>query len=801
MAMQRYVGRVLQGEDNKHGGDSSVKKPQQDSIAFMLKDIWYLCVANWYWFLLSVIIALCLGYYYLLITPPVYQRSISILIKSKEGEDDRMMKQLGISSVPANLINEMELMKTEQIAEEIAKRLNLNVEYLEEGKFHDNILYGEESPVRISFFDLPDNENVSFHLQLKGDGTAIIKDLNYKGETLGKSLSVPLNKTVDTLIGKIEIATTSNYKEGKGKTLKVLHKNIKGVAAGVRGRIQPSLRKNTSILDIAYSDVSKTRAEDVLNTLIGVYNENWIKDRNLKTTNTDKFIKERLAFIEDELGDVEQSISAWKSQNLMLDVDAAGSYAQSQINEAENEMQELSNQIYMTKYIKDYLTDGQHQDQLLPANSGITNSSIESMIKEYNNTMLNRNNHLANSSTQNPLVKDLDESLDVLKGSIMQSLDYELTMLQSKANSIRSRQGLAVSRVASNPQKAQQLLSVERQQKVKEELYLYLLQKREENELSQAFDAYNNQFIESPHGSNAPVSPQSQKVMLIAFGIGLFLPALSIAAKEFFNTKVRGKKDIQSLSAPYAGDIPTHKVKGKTHAKKGEDEMPEVLVVEKNRDMINEAFRVVRSNIEFILGFDKQHQVVMVTSMTPGSGKTFITANLSSALAIRGKKVLIIDLDLRKGSLSHYAGKPKKGLSNYLSGQVNDYHELMIELGKVDILPCGTIPPNPSELLFSPRFKEMMEEVKETYDYVFLDCPPVEIVADASILSSYADLTLFVVRVGKLERDQVPEIEEWYQNKKYGNLAILLNGVETSSSKYGYHHYGYHRYGSKTYGY
>lgn len=805
--MERYVGRTREGEPPQQAAQAAQaaaqppKAQQSHSMVFMLKDILLLSAANWKWYLLSVIIALCIGVWYLKTTAPIYQRSISILIKPKENVSNDLLKELGFDYSSSNLMNEMELLRTSNIGMEIATRLNLNVEYYKKGPFHDVLLYGQESPVNISFLTLPETEGLTLSMTVNNDSTVTFRPISG-----GNAVRVPVDKKVNSPWGELIVKATPSFGEYAGQTLRVRHRDMKVVGRAVKNHIKPSLRnKSATIIDIRYNDISKARAEDILTTLVGVYNENWIKDRNLKTLNTDKFIKERLAFIEDELGDVEQHISTWKSQNLMLDVGAAGNFAQTQVNEAERDLQDLSNQIYMSRYIRDYLTDGKHADQLLPANSGITNSSIEQLISEYNTTLLNRNNHLVASSSQNPLVRDLEENLATLKGSILQSLDYELTMLQSKANNIKGRQGLAISRVASNPAKAQQLLSVERQQKVKEELYLYLLEKREENELSQAFDAYNNQFIEAPHGPNRPIEPKTSSVLLVAFAIGLFVPCSVITVREMLNTKVRGKKDLKILSVPYVGDIPTHiepkRRRKMLKGKKDQDVKPKVLVVDKDRDLVNEAFRVVRTNLEFMLGYEACHKCIMITSMTPGSGKTFITANLSAALALRHRKVLIIDLDLRKGSLSRYLDNSDMGLSNYLSGQVADYSEVVQRLGNVDIIPSGDLPPNPAELLLTERFSKLVEEVKEEYDFVFLDCPPVEVVADASIVSKYADLTLFVVRVGNLERDQLPEIEEWYYNTKYGNLAVILNGVESSGSRYGYHRFGYHRYGYHRYGY
>lgn len=779
----------------KKGGDSAI---------MLLKNIVFLLLSNWIWFVLSLIISLGIAVYYLKSTPPVYERAVSILIKSHESSGEAWMEDLGLSTVSSNLTNEMEIMKTAVVSNEIARRLKLNVEYHRKGSFHDDVLYGLECPVKVTFLDLQEDRTASFVLDCNSVGELSATEFKLGGAKLDTSLKLRLNDTVDSPLGKLVVELTDGSSGNvQPFHLDVIHSNMQMVANDVQRKLVPKLRqKGSTIINISYRDISKARAEDVLNTLVGVYNETWIKDRNVKTSNTDKFIKERLSFIEQELGDVEQSISVWKSENLMLNVSAAGSFAQSQVNEAEGRLQMINDQVYMTRYIRDYLTDGRHDHQLLPANSGITNSNIEKLIGEYNNLLLRRNNHLANSSLQNPLVRDLDEQLATLQGSILQSLDYELSMLQAKANSVRSQRSQAVSKIATNPEKAQQLLSVERQQKVKEELYLYLLKRREENELSQAFGAYNNQLIESPFGSSSPVLPNTTNTFLMAVVLGLLVPGILVVGKDMLNTKVRGRKDLESLSAPYAGDVPLYEPKGKKKNKKKmlEDEHTEILVKEKTRDVINEAFRVIRTNLEFILGFNGSNHVVMLTSVNPGSGKTFITANLSTALAIRDKKVLVIDLDLRKGSMSRYVGRPKHGVSNYLSGQESDYRKLIVNMGKVHVLPCGSLPPNPAELLISPKFRALIEEVRGEYDYVFLDCPPVEVVADASIISRYTDLTLFVVRVGKLERDYIPEIEEWYNNKKFGSLSILLNGIERTTARYGYHKYGYH-YGSYGYGY
>ena len=773
-----------------------------------VKDILQLVFRNWYWFLISLAIAMGIAFLKVKKTPPVYQRTASILIKSNDqSTTDQTLRELGLAQTPTNLVNEILMMNTSIVASEIVRRLDLDVQYFQPGPFYDKTVYGVGLPIKVKLLELNDNDNASLHVELAKDGALTLTNLVRRGESFPQPLTMHLGDTVQSPIGRIAVSASPYYSEGASVGLDVRRYSIPSAVSNVQWRIRANLRSDSStIIDIHYRDVSPSRAEDILSTLVAVYNENWMQDRNKRIISTNEFIKDRLAVIEDELGDVDQDISSYKSEHLILDVNQAGSLAFAQANESEQQAAALENRIYMIRSVRDYLTDPNNNSQQIPYSSGVNNPIIEQRIAAYNSLLLQRNNHLANSSMQNPLVKDLNKQLDDQRQSVVSLIDNEISNLRIEQRNVQSVRSQAVGKVASNPQQANYLLSVERQQKVKESLYLFLLQKREENELSQAFTAYNTQLIEPPHGGNTPVEPVAKSIYMIALLIGLAIPVAVILLKEMLKTTVQDREDLKRLKAPFAGEIP--QLAGKkslfrklrVKKKKGgkEKEIPEVVVAEKKRDVMNEAFRVMRSNLEYMLGFDSTHKVIMLTSINPGSGKTFITANLSTVIAIKGKKVLAIDLDLRKGSLSEYVGSPHNGLSGYLSGKTADYHGLVVPMGKVDVLPCGKLPPNPSELLYSPRFQQMLESVREEYDYVFVDCPPVEIVADASIVGRYVDLTLFVIRAKVMERAFLPEIEEWYEDRKFNNLSIILNGTDVSGGRYGYHKYGYHRYG---YGY
>ena len=801
--MDRIIGRSQTTSEAEKTVTSHHRRDVGNNSAAIVKDIVWLCLSHWWWFVLALVVTM--GYAALEIkrTTPVYLRTVSILIKSEDKTSEiSALADMGLTQISTNITNEILSLKSGTVAAEIVRRLNLDVEYIKEGTFHEEILYGMNQPVTVSFIDLNDAESASFKLRPSKGKKVILSNFTRNETSSDGHILAKFNDTIPTPVGRIVIKSAETFHVGQDNEFTVRRTNIGSVTASVLERIDAQLRdKNSSILDVSFRDISPVRAENVLNTLVAVYNENWVKDRNQKTINTNQFIKERLALIEQELGDVEQEISDWKSRNLILDIGSTGGTAVGEATGAEQELRELGNQIHMTRFVRNYLTDGQHANQLLPTNLAMTNPSIGVQISEYNALLLKRNNHLANSSLQNPLVVDMDQQLATLRNTIIQALDYELTILQTKQGNMQAVHRQAVAKIAANPQQSLDLLSVERQQKVKEQLYMFLLQKREENELSQAFSAYNSQLIEAPHGSNVPIAPVPQSILMTAFILGLVIPGGIIALREIMNTKVRGRKDIEQLSVPFAGEIPLAKSKKNLlkREKRTAKKMPQVLVVEKNRNIINEAFRVVRTNVEFMLGYDETHRIIMLTSVNPGSGKTFITANLSAALGIKNKKVLAIDLDLRKGALSEYVGSPRMGVSNYLSGQEPDYKKLIVPFDTVDVLPCGKIPPNPSELLFVPRFQKMIDEVRAEYDYVIIDCPPVEIVADAAIINRYADLTLFIVRAGVMERGFLPDIEQWYEEKKYKNLSIILNGTTDAMGRYGYHKYGYH-YGNYGYG-
>lgn len=773
------------------------RKAASTSASMPLSDIIFLTLRHWPWIILSVILCVGAAYVYLLRTPNVYTRSAEIMIKddvkgqSAGGEE---FANLGLFSSNTNIQNEMTNLKSKDLMGEVVKRLGLDINYYIDGRFHDVVAYGSDLPVKLSVVGFPEESSFSMNLSVNKDGNVTISDLSESGkESFAKNFTGKLNDTISTPICKMVVAPANGYHEGAAVSLIVKRMPLSAAIGSYSSRLAVSMANDKStVVKLTMADQSTQRADDVLNTLIGVYNENWIRDKNQIAVSTSNFINDRLEVIEAELGNVDSDISSYKSENLVPNVEAAASMYMTQSQQTQAQILEVNNQLSMARYIRSYLTADGGSDHLLPANTGLQSANIQSLISEYNDKVLQRNSLVARSSEKNPLVSQLDEQLSAQRNAIITTIDNEIAVLNSQLNSLRSSEVQIMSRIASNPTQAKNLLSTERQQKVKESLYLFLLQKREENELSQAFTAYNTRVVNKPGASGVPSTPNRRNIIMVAFLIGLAIPFGIIFVKETNNTKVRGRKDVDNLAVPFLGEIPQY-----APETKGSDVGKELVVRAGKRDIINEAFRVLRTNVEFMCDATVGAKVIAFTSFNPGSGKSFISVNLAMSIALKNKKVLVIDGDMRHGSTSTYVNSPERGLSNYLSGADSDVQSLIVRMSGCDtlfVLPVGSIPPNPTELLESPRFAMLLNEMKAEFDYIIIDCPPIEVVADAQIIDKYADRTFFIVRAGLLERSMVPELDRLYEDKKYRNMAFILNGTRNDQSRYGYSHsyrYGY----------
>lgn len=757
-------------------------------------DLFMYLASQWKWFLLSILICGGIAWYNYARAPLVYFRSATVIIKDPSNKASTSgLDRFDNFINKVNVANEILQFRSKKLMREVVQRVHADVSYQIKDGLRSNELYNE-SPVLVSLPDALPEQSFSFTMTLKDAKTVTLSD--FSGIEAKPSYEVALNDTVAIIEGMNVVVTATNYLRDSwlNTPIRVQKLPVESMVNYYKNALGiQQEEEEASILTLALKDSSPARAEDVLNTLITVYNEEAIKEKNQVAVNTANFINERLIIIERELGNVESNLESFKQRNQIVDIASSAGMYMTESQKYNADAMELETQLRLANFIKDYLTDPSKETDLIPSNTGISDMNIENQISLYNAAKLKRDHLIDDSSVNNPVVQELNNSLRAMKQSIIRAVDNMIVSLNVKRNDAQNREMRAQDRVTAIPTKERQMLSIERQQKIKEALYLFLLNKREENALSQAMADNNARVIDGAEGSNAPISPNRNRILLFGLLVGIALPGAVCLAILFMDTRVHGRKDIEgATSVPYLGEIPLDKEAMKDHRKKV------MAVKEQGDDIVSEAFRILRTNMAFLSKKDKPAQVITFTSFNTGAGKTFIARNLSMSLAYLKKRVVMVDLDIRKGTLSRHFGHYHVGVTNYLSDNTVKVDDIIQHQEGFDLIPAGILAPNPAELLMDNRLDELMNELRTRYDYIIADNVPVGLIADATIANRIADLTIFVVRAGKLDRRQLPDIEKLYQEKKLKNMALVLNGANPERHGYGYSYgYGY-GYGYRT---
>ena len=574
----------------------------------------------------------------------------------------------------------------------------------------------------------------------------------------------------------------------------------------------------SNIIDLTYQDSSTSEAERVLMLILNVYNEKWILDKQKMIQSTSLFIDSKLKLLERDLNIVDDSISSYKSRNGITEIENVSDIYLRQQSEADAQILKLMNQKAMAQYIRSLLEDESSQQRLLLVNSGINNTLIESQITLYNNLLLQMQSHMEYTSGQNPLMMNLEKELNSLRKNIHSNVVNHIRTIDIQLQSLKNYHSETASKISSKPKQAKHLISIEREQKVKESLYLYLLQKKEENEISLTYQYAPTRIIDIPHGSGKPTSPKRPRVLIAAMIFGFMIPLVIIFFGAIMDESVRDRFDIERRNdILFLGEVPLTSSKStlrslqerflparllpehllrKRFLKKRfvqallnrywkKSIVKPIVVGDGKQDNVNEAFRIIRTRLEVANNSHPGQHVYLVTSSESGTGKTFVAMNLALALALTKKRVLFIDGDLRKGTASHIWKTPPHGLSDYLDGRVIELDYIFFQpqgFPTLDVLPSGTTPPNPTELLNGNQFCELIRTLRSQYDYIIVDTPQASNLADAEIIGKHTDSTLHIIRAGVFKRSDLDNLKG--KENKARNQYVVLNGVHIGS-RYG----------------
>lgn len=800
----------MEGNNNQQGL-YNVQQELEEGSSFDFKIIYTTLILNWQWFVLSLIICLSAAAIMLRYTTPMYQSYAKLLIKDDNNGGRRGGRSyiansstLGMMTNTEGIDNEMEILKSTQLATEAVKQLKLYTVYTLEGHIKDHLLY-KNQPVNVDL-DMAHIETLKRPISL-----VIDKDENGKLHVTGTYTYVPedpdkpsktyaINRTFDVLPARISTSvgiitftanTLSPMPEDRNELVTIYPpKMIAGKYSGALTVNQ--LSKSTSIAGLTLTDEMPQRANDYLKQLVFSYNMQANEDKNEIAMRTEQFINSRLEKINTELGATEGSLEATKRQYKIVSPEATGTLGFTNTDQFTQKLADMDMQIELLHSLQQYMNEPGNKYQTLPSNVGLNDAAASTLINDYNKIVMERNRLLRSANENSPTITPLTAQLDDLSSSIRRAMTQVQRNAQIQRNSIQQEFNRYSSMIYSSPEQERVLNQIGRQQEVKSGLYLMLLQKREENSISLAATADKGKLIDDPV-SFGQISPKKSIILLIALVIGLAVPTIVLFLINFFRYKIEGHEDVARLTTlPIIGDVAIASETAKTKA--------DIVVHENKNNVMEEVFRSIRSNIQFMLKEDQK--VIMFTSTTSGEGKTFTAANLAVSFALLGKKVLVMGLDIRKPRLTNlFELKDKNiGITNLLVHDNPIREDICANIlnsgvnRNLDIMPAGPIPPNPAELVSRESLDNIFATLRKEYDYIIVDTAPVGLVTDTLMIARVADLTVYMCRADYTPKSSFEFINSLSAQKKLPQVSIVINGIDMSKKKYGYY-YGYGKYG------
>jgi len=762
---------------------------------FDLKAILYKYLIHWKWFVLAICIGLAGAFSYLRYAIPQYNVRTTILVKDdKKGSmlsELSAFADLGMGAgMQSNLDNEIEILKSRTLVESTVRKLNLNTTLFVAGKISDSEIYGD-TPISVNFMDKSNGfyqssidlnfteiSPTSFELvnQAENDSSKII---------IGNKKEFLYEKPIMTKYGALiisKLGVSGRKLSTSVKSIRIVVRPLENVVQSFQGRLKVEpVSKTSSVVALSITSPVIKRAEDFLNNLTVIYNEDAAADKNFISEKTSIFIANRLKLITQELDGVEQNVQSFKKSNQLTDIESEAKIFIEGSNEYDKKGVETEIQLNMVSSMLNFLKQSTNAD-LLPTNIISGDASAAGIINSYNQLVLDRNRILKSATEVNPSVVKMNQEISSLRNNVEGSLQRMQSNLNIQKRNLNSEENILNAKIGKIPVQERQFRVIARQQKVKEELYLYLLQKREETAISLAATEPNARVIDEAKGNKSPVAPKKNIIYLAALLMGILVPFGVIYADDLLDTKIKSRLDLEgNTMIPFIGDLPT-------------SDTPSEIMRPESRTSSAEALRIVRTNLEFMLSKvpEGMAKTIFLTSTFPKEGKTFVAANLAATFGLSGKKVLLIGMDIRNPRLDDYLNLPERGFTNYLSSKDLKVEDLIVKYeGYVDfhVLPAGVIPPNPAELLMSKKVDTLFHTLKTQYDYIIVDTAPVSLVTDTLLIAKHADTFIYVVRANFLEKRMLNIANSLYKEQKLPNMCLLLNDTD-STKGYGYG-YGY----------
>ena len=728
-------------------------------------------VVKWKWFLLSIILFLSLAFIYLRYATDTYK--ISATIKIADSKEQNALKEVnqvndyGLFRQDHNSVeDEMQVIGSRSIMKSVVENLELNVQCFLQGKIKESEIY-KNPPITINFLE---NDSIlkvadtSFMLTVISSSQYTLSNDERKFN-FGDNLSMPFG----------EIILTPNFEQEKlkvGNSIRIKISPIEKIAASYNSKVKISTTSlNSSIITLQLDEPVVNKGIDLINGIINEYNKVVIENKNEVVKATSDFINNRLAIVSRELSEVNQESEVTQQSNRLTDLSSQSSIFLETERNIENQQLTVGAEIQMIDYMSNYLDENSGNDQVIPNNMSFQDNSIANLMQKHNDLVLQRNRTLENSSENHPVVVRLDNQISKLKQSIGASLGNLRSSNQIKLDNLNEEERRISSQIFSAPKKERQFRDLKRQQDIKESVYVYLLQKREESAVSYGVSSPNAIIVDEAFGTSQPIWPKREVVFLGAFILGLLLPLSTIYAMDILDTKVRNKTDLlKEVSVPFIGDVP------KSNAK-------QVFIEKMDYSPKAEAFRLIRTNVDFMLSnvTKSKGKTIFVTSTTSKEGKSHTSLNLARSLSFSNKKVLIIESDIRVPKLNKYMGVENKsglGLTNYIIDNKINFADVINRVGdNLDMISSGTIPPNPAELLMDEKMETLFNAVKNKYDYIIVDTAAVGLVTDTLLISKFADMVIYVVRANYIDKRQLHVAKTMYDEKRLPNMVVLLNGV------------------------